>query len=86
MKQIFREEITATLNDPIFNYDNRRVYARVKVNGNSKQGYLANLSGNQNSHILSSMINANGLAICPENKKILKKGDQVKVLILNSYI
>ena len=86
MKQIFREEITATLNDPIFNYDNRRVYARVKVNGNPKQGYLANLSGNQNSHILSSMINANGLAICPENKKILKKGDQVKVLILNSYI
>ncbi len=84
--QIFRKEITATLNDPIINYDNRRVYARVNVQGNPNQGYLAKLSGNQNSHILSSMINANGLAICPENKKILKKGDQVKVLILKSFI
>ena len=86
IKEIFRKQVTATLNDPIFNYDKRKVFARVILKGNPNQGYSANITGDQNSHILSSMSKANGLAICPENIKLLKKGDQVKVLMLNSEI
>jgi molybdopterin molybdotransferase len=86
IKEIYRKQLTATLNDPIYNYDQRKVFARVTVKGNPNQGYYANITGDQNSHILSSISKANGLAICPENIKLLKKGDQVKVLMLNSEI
>jgi len=86
IKDIFRKELTATLKNPIFNYDGRKVFARVVIEGTPDEGYFANVTGNQNSHILTSMIHANGLAICPEHVKFLKKGDQVKVIMLDSDI
>jgi len=71
----------AELEAPIYNYDGRRVYARVNVT--LVQGkYYAKPTGPQGSNILTSMARANGLAICPEDRSFLDKGHEVVVKML----
>jgi molybdopterin molybdotransferase len=74
--------ITATLQDTITNDDGRRVYARVIVTEKNGE-YLAKLTGHQGSNILTSMVQANGLAICPEDVQRVPAGSQVSVELLN---
>ncbi len=74
--------IKAVLENPIHNFDGRRVYARAfvtKRNGN----YYAKLTGDQSSGVLTSMAKANGLAICPEDVRELKVGEVVDVQMLD---
>ena len=77
-----RPTVQAILDDPVNNYDGRRVYARVVVyleNG----GYRARLTGNQSSGVLTSMARANGLAICPEDRSLLEAGETATVQMLD---
>jgi molybdopterin molybdotransferase len=74
--------ITATLQDTITNDDGRRVYARVIVTEKNGE-YIAKLTGHQGSNILTSMVQANGLAICPEDVQRVTAGSQVSVELLN---
>jgi molybdopterin molybdotransferase len=66
----------------IKNTDGRRVYARAIVR---KEGgkYYASTTGPQGSGILTSMSQANALAIVPEDVDAIKKGDIVKAIMLN---
>ena len=73
--------IEAILDDDIHNHDGRRVYARVKVRTDGPN-FKAVLTGNQDSNVLTSLATADGLAICPENTKIKRKGDKVEVIML----
>ena len=73
-----RPIIEAILEDPIYNPDGRRVYARVVVTKRS-DSYYARLTGSQDSNILTSMVRANGLAICPEDLPNKDAGEKVKV-------
>jgi molybdopterin molybdotransferase len=77
-----RPTIKAKLEDDIYNPDKRRVFARVSI---SKKGsvYYARLTGPQGSNIISSFANADGLAICPEDTMLLKKGSFAEVKLLN---
>jgi len=77
-----RPSINAVIENSIMNSDGRRVFARVIV---KRQGgkYFASLTGSQGSGILTSMSEANGLAIIPETTKELKSGASVEVMILN---
>jgi molybdopterin molybdotransferase len=77
-----RPTIKAKLEDDIYNPDKRRVFARVSI---SKKGsvYYARLTGPQGSNIISSFANADGLAICPEDTMLLKKGSFAEVKMLN---
>lgn len=77
-----RPTITAKLEDDIYNYDKRRVFARVII---SLKGsiYHARLTGSQGSNIISSFVNADGLAICPEDTPVLKKGSFAEVRMLD---
>ena len=77
-----RPTIRAVLEDPIYNGDGRRVFARVIVTKNNEQ-YKAKLTGHQNSNLLTSMAHANGLAICPENEKIKNAGETVEVQMID---
>ena len=77
-----RPSIRAVLEDPIYNGDGRRVFARVIVT-KKDQHYKAKLTGHQNSNLLTSMAYANGLAICPENEKIKKAGETVEVQMID---
>ena len=46
--------------------------------------YVACLTGQQGSGILTSMVHANGLIILPENKKEIKKGEVVPIQIIDT--
>ncbi len=74
--------VRATLKAPIDNPDGRRVYARVWVESSGKK-YTATTVGPDGSNLLTSMVRANGLAICPENIRRCDVGETVDVQMLN---
>ncbi len=74
--------IEAVLEEPIYNNDGRRVYARVVVTRRDGT-YYARLTGNQSSNLLTSMARANGLAICPEDLPRKDAGEVVRVQMLD---
>lgn len=74
--------ITAVLDDPIHNGDNRRVYARAVIRRENGV-YRASLTGDQGSNLLTSMARANGLAICPEDIPVKQAGETVQVQMLD---
>ena len=73
--------IMAVLDEPIYNTDGRRVYARAIVTKRNGT-YHARLTGHQSSNLLTSMARANGLAICPENLPKKEAGEIVEVQML----
>lgn len=77
-----RRTVQATLDDPIRNRDARRVFARVVVYRDGAGGYRARLAGSQGSGVLTTMADANGLAICPEDVPGLKAGEVATVHML----
>ena len=82
-KSVLRKpRITAVLDEPIYNTDGRRVYARVVIS-KENGAYHARLTGNQSSNLLTSMASANGLAVCPEDLPMKKAGEVVEVLMLD---
>lgn len=74
--------ISAVLDEPILNTDNRRVYARAVVR-RQNGAYHAELTGDQSSNLLTSMARANGLAICPEDLPRIDAGEVVDVQMLD---
>ena len=74
--------ITAVLDEPIHNSDNRRVYARAVIRRENGV-YRASLTGDQGSNLLTSMARANGLAICPEDLPVKQAGESVQVQMLD---
>ena len=81
-KNLNKPTVTAVLEGSIKNTDGRRIYARAIVAKRDGQ-YFARLTGPQGSGILTSMSQANGLAIVPEDKTELSKGDTVQVMMLD---
>jgi len=81
-KNLAKPTVEAILADAIENTDGRRIFARVLVEKRGGQ-YLARLTGPQGSGVLTSMALANGLVVVPENKPGVKRGDLVKVMMLD---
>ena len=77
-----RPTLRATLEEPIHNFDGRRVYARAIVTRRDG-AYYARLTGHQNSNILTSMARANGLAVCPEDVAVKQAGEEVEVQMID---
>jgi molybdopterin molybdotransferase len=77
-----RLRIPAVMEDDMVNTDGRRIFARVVVRELDGQ-YHAHLTGPQGSGILTSMVQANALAIIPEDMDRIKKGDMVWVELLD---
>ena len=77
-----RPTVQAVLEEPIFNYDERRVYARAVV-AKRNGSYYARLAGGQGSNVLTSMSRANGLAICPEDETVKEAGQVVTVQMID---
>ena len=74
--------IEAVIEEPVINEDGRRIFARAVVEYRGGK-YFARLTGPQGSGILTSMTLANGLAIIPEDKAHVNKGDVVQVMMLD---
>ena len=78
----YKPTIKAVLDEPIYNTDGRRVYARVMVSKRNGR-YHAKLTGHQSSNLLTSMAYANGLAICPEDLPKKDAGELVEVQMID---
>jgi len=81
-KKLSKPTIEATLEGSVKNTDGRRIFARAAVRRDGGR-YLARITGPQGSGILTSMSQANGLVIVPEDSSGVKDGDTVKVLMLD---
>jgi molybdopterin molybdotransferase len=81
-KNLAKPTVEAVIEDNVTNDDGRRVFARVIVDKRDGQ-YHARLTGPQGSGILTSMALANGLAVIPEDKTQVRKGDKLKVMMLD---
>lgn len=81
-RNLTKPTIEVILENSIANRDGRRIFARVTVAKRAGQ-YFARLAGPQGSGILTSMTLANGLAIVPEDKAGVEKGDVVQVMMLD---
>ena len=77
-----RPTVRAVAEDRIVNTDGRRVYARAIVSQRDGR-YYASLTGPQGSGILTSMAQANALAVVPEEVAAVETGDEVECLLLN---
>jgi len=75
--------IKAFLESDIINYDGRRLYARVIISRDSDSKLIAKPIRNQSSGVLTSMHEANGLAVCPSDIDILNKGQEIDVEMFN---
>ena len=72
-------ELRARLTDPITRKDGRRHYLRVRLR-ETDEGWEATLTGDQGSGILFSLVQADGLAVIPEDVDHLPAGSEVRVL------
>jgi len=77
-----KPKVRAVAEDALANSDGRRVFTRVMVTKRG-DGYFARLTGPQGSGILTSMALANGLAIVPEDKPVVRPGEEVEVIMLD---
>ena len=82
VKNIHRKKVSAKINTDINNNDGRRSYTRVNIKKDKELGYIADVYNNQGSNIFSSLVYSNGLAICPEDCKVIKSGDELEVIML----
>ena len=76
-----RPTVRAQLAQTIARKDGRRHYLRVQLR-ETESGYEATLTGDQGSGILNSLIQADGLAVIPEDVDHLHVGAEVEVLPL----
>lgn len=76
-----RRRVRATAEEAIANSDGRRVYARAIVTERDGRYYAA-LTGPQGSGILTSMAEANALAVVPEDVPGVAAGEEVDALLL----
>ncbi|MBL7062752.1 MAG: molybdopterin molybdotransferase MoeA [Anaerolineae bacterium] len=75
------QRMQARLSQPIVRKDGRRHYLRVRLR-ETETGYEATLTGDQGSGILNSLVQADGLAVIPEECDHLPAGAEVEVLLL----
>ncbi|MHB0875675.1 MAG: molybdopterin molybdotransferase MoeA [Anaerolineae bacterium] len=75
-----RPRVTARLTSPVRRKDGRRHYLRVRLHQDG-DGWLAELTGEQGSGILKSMVLADGLAVIPESCDHLEAGSEVEVIL-----
>ena len=77
-----RPTVPARLSQPIRRKDGRRHYLRVRLR-ETETGYEATLTGGQGSGILNSLVQADGLAVIPEEADHLHAGAEVQIILLN---
>ncbi len=81
-RQIFRPIIEAVLRDDIRKEPGRRHYIRALVSFTENR-YSVTPAGAQGSGILRSMVRANGLIVIPEDREIVRAGENVRVQLLD---
>ncbi len=81
-KNIFRPIITATIKGDLKKKEMRRYFLRAAVQS-ERDEYIVTPTEGQGSHMMKSMVDANGLIIFHENETEIKSGSKVKVMLLD---
>ena len=81
-RQLFRPVIEAILKEQIEKKPGSRYFIRGSVSF-EKDKYFVTTTGEQGSGILRSMVRANGLIVIPEDQKIVRAGEKVRVQLLD---
>lgn len=76
-----RPRVQAVIQEEVFS-DGRESYLRAIVRLEEGE-YLVDLSGRQGSHVMTSLVNANGLLIVPAGVRHLPAGRKVEVMMLD---
>ena len=80
-KNVGRPRITVTVQDQLHS-DGRETYVRAKVT-RTPQGYQAVSTGSQGSHVMTSLVKANGLMIIPEGVTIVYPGERLQAMMID---
>jgi len=81
-RQLFRPVMEAILKEEIKKMVGKRYFIRGSVSF-EKGEYFVTTTGEQGSGILRSMVKANGLIVIPEDQKMVRAGEKVKVQLLD---
>ncbi|MFB3886672.1 MAG: gephyrin-like molybdotransferase Glp [Thermodesulfobacteriota bacterium] len=81
-RQIFRPIVEAFLKEDIHKEPGRRHFVRAFVMAEAN-GYVVTTTGDQGAGILRLMVKANGFIIIPEDQKVVRAGEKVKVQLLD---
>jgi molybdopterin molybdotransferase len=76
-----RPTVLATAAEPLRSPPAKRSYLRVRL-GRDGDGWSATPTGAQGSHVITSIAQADGLAIVPEDVTEVAAGDEVRVQLL----
>ena len=71
------------MEDGVSDHAMRRHYVRARVEWRNGQ-FIAHTTGNQGSHIMTSLLNVNALVIVPEGGVEIHPGDAAKAMMLDS--
>ena len=82
-QSIFRRTIRATLSHDIRKNKGLRYFFRSRVRSQG-DGFVVEITGEQGSGILSSMVLANGIMVIPEDADLVKAGTEVMVQLLDN--
>ena len=77
-----REVVRARLTEAVTKSPGRRAFLRVRLERAGGGAWVASLAGGQDSHVLSALAAANGLAIVSEDDDSLPAGAEVEVIRL----
>lgn len=80
--RLLRPQVEVTVVDGVGDRVMRRHYVRAHVEWKDGR-FIAHTTGNQGSHIMTSLLNSNALVIVPEGGTIIHPGDQAKAMMLN---
>lgn len=80
-KELVRPQIPVILQETIHS-DGRESYLRAIVQRTGEQ-YTAHITGEQGSHLMTSLVKANALVIVPEGTQEVKRGEKLLALMLD---
>lgn len=80
--RLFKPQIDVELADGIVEKVMRRHYVRALVEWRDGR-FVARTTGNQGSHVMTSLLHANALVIVPEGGVEIRPGDRVKAMMLD---
>jgi molybdopterin molybdotransferase len=81
-QRLFKPQIEVIVEDGIQDRGKRRHYVRASVALQNGQ-FIARTTGNQGSHIMTSLRDANALLIIPEDRDEIRPGERAKAIMLN---
>jgi molybdopterin molybdotransferase len=82
-RNLFRPEITATLEESITGPEGKTQFARVRVRRRD-EGWVASPTGGRGSNLIATVARANGLAIVPPGVATAEAGSAVRVMLFRS--